>query len=134
MIGSRFAAFAAGRMPNTTPTTAEKPSASATAHHGVYAGGKPGMNDAASAPIAVAEREADQAAEQAQHERLEQELQQDVMALRADGLADADLARPLRHGHEHDVHDADAADEQRDADDAAHDDRHGVREFPRTVS
>ena len=43
----------------------------------------------------------------------DQELQQDRPAFGADGFADADLARPLRHRDEHDVHDADAADEQR---------------------
>ena len=32
----------------------------------------------------------------------------------ADRLADPDLARPLGHRHQHDVHDPDAADEQRD--------------------
>ena len=47
--------------------------------------------------------------------RLDQELQQDGAALGADGLADADLARPLRHRDEHDVHDADAADKEREA-------------------
>ena len=39
----------------------------------------------------------------------------DVRAGGADGEADADLARPLGHRHEHDVHDADAADEEGDA-------------------
>ena len=39
--------------------------------------------------------------------------------LRADGFAQADLARALRHGREHHVHDADAADEKRDAGDGA---------------
>ncbi len=37
--------------------------------------------------------------------------------LGADGEADADLARPLGHRDQHDVHDADAADEQADAGD-----------------
>ena len=36
-----------------------------------------------------------------------------------DGHADADLARPLGDADEHDVHDADAADEQRHGGDAA---------------
>src|SRR5947199_303112 len=31
---------------------------------------------------------------------------------RADGFAQPDLARPLRHGHEHDVHYADPTDDQ----------------------
>ena len=50
-------------------------------------------------------------------DRLDQELQQHLPRPRADGQADADLARPLGHGDEHDVHDADAADEQADAGD-----------------
>ena len=41
---------------------------------------------------------------------------------RPDGAAHADLARPLEHRGQHDVHDADAADQQRDAGDAAHHD------------
>ena len=69
---------------------------------------------------AVAERDADQAAERRQRHRLDQELDQDVLAPRADRLAQADLARALGHRHQHDVHDADAADQQRDADDRAH--------------
>ena len=44
------------------------------------------------------------------------------LAARADGPADADLARPLEHRGQHDVHDADAAHQQRDAGDGAHDD------------
>src|SRR5262249_121769 len=51
------------------------------------------------------------------HYRLDQKLQSDVAALGAQRAADADLARPLRHGRQHDVHDTDAADEQRDAGD-----------------
>ncbi len=50
------------------------------------------------------------------------------MALGADGLADADFAGPLGDRYQHDVHDADAADEQRDAGDAAHDDRHRIQD------
>ena len=50
---------------------------------------------------------------------LDQELREDVAPPRADRLADADLARALGHRHEHDVHDADPADEQRDRGDRA---------------
>jgi hypothetical protein len=62
----------------------------------------------------LGERQADQPAEHRQHHRLDQELQQHLARDRADGEADADLARPLGHRDEHDVHDADAADEQAD--------------------
>ncbi len=43
-----------------------------------------------------------------------QELTQDVAPACADGQAHADLAGSFRHAHQHDVHDADAADDQRD--------------------
>ncbi len=42
-------------------------------------------------------------------------------ARRAQCLCNADLARALGNRHQHDVHDADAADQQRDADHARHD-------------
>ena len=58
-----------------------------------------------------------QAAEQADHQRLDDELHQDVVRPRADRLAQADLAGPLGDAHEHDVHDADAADQERDGGD-----------------
>src|SRR5438445_404882 len=38
----------------------------------------------------------------------------DIAPLGAQGPADADLTRSLRHRREHDVHDADAADQERD--------------------
>ena len=41
--------------------------------------------------------------------------------------AQPDLARPLGHRHEHDVHDADAADDERDRRDAGQQVRHRVR-------
>ena len=62
---------------------------------------------------AVRHRDADRAAGERRRQPLEQELQQDLAALRAERLAHADLARPLLHVDEHDVHDADAADGQR---------------------
>jgi hypothetical protein len=46
---------------------------------------------------------------------------------RADGESQADLARPLGHRHEHDVHDADATDQKRHARDAREERRHGLR-------
>ena len=66
-----------------------------------------------------AERDADQPAEQRQHRRLDQELHEDVPLMRADGQPDADLARALGHRDQHDVHDADAADQQADGGDRA---------------
>ncbi len=51
-----------------------------------------------------------------------QELADDVALPRADGAAHADLARALEHAGQHDVHDADAADQQRDRRDGHHHD------------
>ena len=42
----------------------------------------------------------------------------------ADGHAHADLARPFSHAHEHDVHDADAPDHERNAGNCAQQKRH----------
>ena len=70
---------------------------------------------------AEAQQHARDAARERDHDRLGEELAPDVPARGADGAAHADLARPLEHGGQHDVHDADAAHEQRDAGDAAHD-------------
>ena len=66
---------------------------------------------------ADARADADDAAHAREHGRLSQELPQDAALFRADRLLQADLPRALRDGDEHDVHDADAADEQRDAGD-----------------
>jgi hypothetical protein len=70
-----------------------------------------------------------------QYERFDQELEEDARRLRADGHADADLARPFRDADEHDVHDADAADQQRDGGDAREQrqDRVGALRLRRTT-
>src|SRR5664280_3298367 len=73
-----------------------------------------------------ADHDPDQAAEDGQHGRLEQELADDVAASGADRLANADLARALRDAHQHDVHDPDAADEQRDRGDDTEQDGQGL--------
>ena len=57
------------------------------------------------------QREADDAADAGEQDRFDQELPQDVAAAGTDGHADADLARPLGDATQHDVHDADAADD-----------------------
>src|ERR1043165_5391930 len=58
-------------------------------------------------------------AQAAENHRLDEELGEDVAPARADGLADADLARPLGDGDQHDVHDSDPAHDERDAGDRA---------------
>ena len=57
-----------------------------------------------------------------QHDRLGEHLRHDVRAPRAERLAQPDLARALGDDHQHDVHDHDAADDERQPDDA---DQHG---------
>ena len=66
-----------------------------------------------------ADQDADQAADERQRQGLDEELAEDVAALGAERLADADLAGPLADRHQHDVHDPDAPDDQRDRGDAA---------------
>ena len=57
-----------------------------------------------------------------QQHRLDQELQQHMDAPRADRHADADLAGALGDRDQQDVHDADAADQQRDRGDGGQQD------------
>src|SRR5439155_11715167 len=60
---------------------------------------------------------------------LDQELQKDVAAFCADGFADADFPRTLRDADEHDVHHADAADEQTDGGNAKHQEKNQKTDF-----
>src|SRR6266508_3400641 len=69
-----------------------------------------------------AEADADQPADDGDQDRLGQELPHDISLAGADGAADADLARTFQYCGEHDVHDPDAAYQQRNAGDADHDD------------
>ena len=55
----------------------------------------------------------DQAAHDTERDCFNQELQKDVPTARAHRHADANFARPFRHAHEHDVHDADATHDER---------------------
>src|SRR5216684_5587518 len=64
---------------------------------------------------AIDEQEGDDAAYAGKSHGLEQELPGDITAARADRFAHANFAGALGDAHEHDVHDADAADEQTDA-------------------
>jgi len=81
----------------------------------------------------LAEAEADQPPEKTQHQRLDHELRQDGRPAGADGFAQTDLAGALGDRNEHDVHDADAADEQRDPHDAAGDHRNDQRDLVERV-
>ena len=64
-----------------------------------------------------AEGDADQSAESGERHRFGEELPDDIAPTRANGFANADFAGALGDGHQHDVHDADAADEQADGTD-----------------
>ena len=66
-----------------------------------------------------AEGDADQSSEDAENGRLSEELRENIAPGRTDGLADANFSRSLGNGHQHDVHDSDAADQKRNPGDAA---------------
>ena len=55
----------------------------------------------------------DNAAPPREQQRLDEKLREHLRAPRADRFAHADFARPFGDRHEHDVHDADARDDQR---------------------
>jgi hypothetical protein len=76
------------------PTAADTPNASASAHQVIAAG----TGDS-------------------QQHRLQQELHPDVPRPGTDGLSQTDFPRTLANRHQHDVGDADPADEQADAGD-----------------
>ena len=116
-MGSRRAAWRAGQTPNTTPTARLNRTA-ATTVVGVE-GEAPAGELADAGRHEQADGDADEAAEQRQGQGLDEELGEDVPAARADGLADADLAGPLADRDQHDVHDPDAADDERDRGDPA---------------
>ena len=61
----------------------------------------------------VGEDDAEESTDEGDGERFGQKLEEDVAAARAQRLLDADFAGALRDGDEHDVHQADAADAQR---------------------
>ena len=63
---------------------------------------------------AAADQDAHRAAEQAEHDRLDQELAEDVARAARRRPCAGRSRGSLRHGDEHDVHDPDAADDQRD--------------------
>ena len=61
----------------------------------------------------AAQHDADDAANERQRHGFNQELRQYVLGLRPHRLAQANLPGPLRHRHQHDVHDSNAAHDQR---------------------
>ena len=69
---------------------------------------------------------ADDAAHGAQDDGFDEELSEDVAAVRADGQANPDLAGAFRNANEHDVHDANATDDEGDASDGKEETGHDV--------
>src|SRR5690606_7082497 len=65
----------------------------------------------------VTKRNADRAPDNRKQDTFDQELGQDIPRARADRLPQPDFARAFGHGYQHDIHDADAADQQRNAGD-----------------
>src|SRR6266404_7991560 len=74
-----------------------------------------------------ADDDSDHATDRAQGDGFNEELRENIAAVRADRHAGSDLSRPLGHAHEHDVHDANPADNQRDASDGKQQSRHHIR-------
>lgn len=69
----------------------------------------------------------------ADHRGLHEELIQDGGAWRAHRFAKADFTRPLGHGYERDVHNADPADHEGDHRDENQKNRHSERDIPRCL-
>lgn len=65
----------------------------------------------------VTEGEAEDAAENGEDETFKEELKEDIEIGGTDGLSDTDFVGALGDGDEHNIHDADAADEQGNAGD-----------------
>ena len=72
--------------------------------------------------------DAQEAADDADDDGFDEELHHDVLEGRAQGFTDADFPRPFSDGDHHDVHDADAADDERNGGDTAQEEgQHGRR-------
>ena len=105
-MGFIFAALFAGYSPKITPMAKQKIAAERKLQPGIRRNGRGKTQDA------PREENPDDAPEHAEHDGFDEELHKDRAAVGADGLSDADFARALRDGDEHDVHNADAADKE----------------------
>lgn len=61
----------------------------------------------------VTKCDAHDAANETENDGLEEELEENIARRGADGFTDADFAGALRDGDKHDIHDADAANDER---------------------
>jgi len=73
------------------------------------------------------------APEQCQEQRLRKELDDDVTLAGPESAANPDLAGPLADRGHHDIHDADAAHQQRDGGDRSEDHREDPLHVPRSL-
>ena len=64
----------------------------------------------------------EQSADAGKQDRLDEELAENVASSHPERFAHADLSGPFGHGDQHDVHDADSTDEQRDRGDCGEQD------------
>ena len=111
-IGSRRAARRAGKKPKPTPMTAENTKAISTMPADGTKGIPSALVPSAEAPSPSAMPTMPPSADIITAST--RNCSQHVALARADGEADADLARALGDADQHDVHDADAADEKAD--------------------
>ena len=77
---------------------------------------------------AGAEGDAEQAADEGEGDGFDEELAEDVAAFCANGFAEPDLAGSFGDADEHDVHDADAADDEADKGDGAEEEGHCAKD------
>src|SRR5207249_5708444 len=81
----------------------------------------------------AAKQHADDTSRTGEHHGFGEKLPDDVTAARADGLAHADLAGPLRDGHQHDVHDANTTDKKSNGADGKNQGCNGSRNLTKLV-
>ena len=114
----------AGTMPLISPTAVRMRTATIrvtglideadVARFGVFGHGAVERKSADGEGNDVGQDDAEESADEGDGERLGQKLEEDVAAARAQRFLDADFAGALGDGDEHDVHQADAADAQRE--------------------
>ena len=121
----------AGQAPNPMPTSALKPTATATVETEMVDAQPRWRRRERSAE---AEPEADDSADEGEHDGFDDELGEDVSSFGADGPADADLVGPLADRHQHDVHDANSADHQADRCDATEQQGQGLLTLSKVLS
>ena len=123
--GLRREALRAGTKPNTTPMREE---AGERKRDGCARIGQgEGIGDQGKHKTdGIGKQHAQSSAHDADKHRFDEELGQHVALTCADSHAYADFTRALRNGYEHDVHDADAADDKGNERNAGNEQRHGA--------